>query len=661
MGPLLKKGELERYHAIGVEGSPVYLSAPQLLSLVRQRLGDTIADAFAVPQRSESGDAVYWYASATTGTVVPWSAASADERAEAEEAVLQVQGGILRLAGEMTASEATDQRRFGRYLVEMARFPSKQEVFLVDGKPTITFWGFEASRAEHPRGGLGPVGAPEPSLPNAQIDRGAGRRWPWLILLLVLLLAAGLLLLRQCDWPRLFPQGPDDPPRPADPAPEARLDPPTFEPAFTLPRPSENSATSPPAWPYPETGDHHDADTGGRSPELQPPAPETDARTDIRSSTVITQDSRTAPGSALTVLQGDTHIEVDAPRYRVPLVVTPGPGGATTVSELVEENRTAALDVEGAQALGTLGPESVPLPVAIDDRGGRDSEGLGVDPTPASQEAQMDADAGALADHDAVEGGEPPSPDTPGLPAPSARDALKRRATNAEVAPDASNALLGSEDASATEPPAPPQSPDPEPPREQPAVEQAAPPPRPDPGADPVSERMRDAPGAPVTDADPMSAPNQPMPAAGVPGLAPSSGDADGSALATRPESQDQAHPMPLTLASEANDVAALDGRWTADLALKDSSGQAVRMSIGLDNGSARLSLHRPGHAVCEAPADATLAHGELQIVPTQDLVCSDRNFGRPTLTCNPGAANAEADCYGAYPSGKRFKVRLSR
>ena len=47
---------------LGVRGEPLHAVAPQLISVIRRRLGGDAADLLAEPQMRENGDGIDWYA-----------------------------------------------------------------------------------------------------------------------------------------------------------------------------------------------------------------------------------------------------------------------------------------------------------------------------------------------------------------------------------------------------------------------------------------------------------------------------------------------------------------------------------------------------------------------------------------------------------------------
>ena len=212
-GVLLNSGDLQHYNAMGDEGQPVYSVATQLREAVRIKVGAAAADCLAIPRANEAHSTVDWY-SAYDGMVVPWSAATDQERTQALQALDQFHQRMVSTAGSMDGVSDREKRIVQNLLGKVFHFPSRDCVFLVDGKPVLTFWGFQAGTEPPPRDPffmLRPVapvtpGVPPPIpavLPVALASKG--RPW-WLWLLLLLLLAALLFWwLRGCSGPTVAP------------------------------------------------------------------------------------------------------------------------------------------------------------------------------------------------------------------------------------------------------------------------------------------------------------------------------------------------------------------------------------------------------------------------------------------------------------------------
>jgi len=215
--PLLRSGKLEDFLALGENGQPVYTSALQLRETLRLRQLQSIADCMAIPQSNEGGDRVDWYSPIEGSNVIPWSAASEQERASALSQLEACHAALIDVSQRMQGSEKVEHKLFGALLAKSIQFPDNNHVYLVDGKPVLTFWGFvnadKASRSDPldclrppvvekplPVNQAIPVAASVASAPVVETTRYRWwhwRRFGWLLPLLLLLLLA-LFLLRGC-------------------------------------------------------------------------------------------------------------------------------------------------------------------------------------------------------------------------------------------------------------------------------------------------------------------------------------------------------------------------------------------------------------------------------------------------------------------------------
>ena len=215
-GMLLRSGSVKHFRPLGATGNPVYRAASQLRVAMRRHLGQETADYFAVPQQDDKGDTIDWYAP-MEGNVVPWTAATAEERIAAKRRLVAAQEALGERSRALQAGEGSEQQIFGRLLALATRIPSEDHVYLVDGRPVMTFWGFADRDAPDYQDVLGALDTGEDqvvdaaAVGDANADSAASRReraagwrrwltWPWLLLPLLLLGLLGLLLfgLRGC-------------------------------------------------------------------------------------------------------------------------------------------------------------------------------------------------------------------------------------------------------------------------------------------------------------------------------------------------------------------------------------------------------------------------------------------------------------------------------
>ncbi|WP_339025890.1 SrfA family protein [Leclercia pneumoniae] len=165
---LLRSGNLDDFQAVGGGGQAVFESALQIREALRLRKQQSIVDCLAIPQVNDEGDRVDWYAP-VEGSVSSWKAADEDARYRALRLLESTLSSVESLSKKSLQSPKTAQQLFGSLLSKAFQFPGENFLFLVDGKPIITFWGFvnlnENARAdvlECLRESLRPVEIPAP-------------------------------------------------------------------------------------------------------------------------------------------------------------------------------------------------------------------------------------------------------------------------------------------------------------------------------------------------------------------------------------------------------------------------------------------------------------------------------------------------------------------
>ncbi|HHK9553797.1 SrfA family protein [Enterobacter sichuanensis] len=138
---LLRSGNLDDFQAVGGGGQAVFESALQIREALRLRKQQAIVDCLAIPQVNDSGDRVDWY-SPVDGSVTSWKAAGEDDRYRALRYLENTLASVESLSKKCLQSPKTAQQLFGSLLSKAFQFPGENFLFLVDGKPVISFWGF---------------------------------------------------------------------------------------------------------------------------------------------------------------------------------------------------------------------------------------------------------------------------------------------------------------------------------------------------------------------------------------------------------------------------------------------------------------------------------------------------------------------------------------
>ncbi|WP_158673949.1 SrfA family protein [Candidatus Pantoea deserta] len=142
----LRSGTLDAVLALGENGQPVYASALQIRETLRLRRQSALANCLAIPQPNERGDRLDWYAP-FSGKVKSWLSASDYERRQALDELTATQQEMQAISTRAREADNPAMRLFGALLAKSLHFPDRQYVYLVDGKPVITFWGFVDAQA----------------------------------------------------------------------------------------------------------------------------------------------------------------------------------------------------------------------------------------------------------------------------------------------------------------------------------------------------------------------------------------------------------------------------------------------------------------------------------------------------------------------------------
>lgn len=146
-GPLLVSEPLQRYRALGLAGDPVWRAAGQLRAAISSRLSREHADLLALPEAEPSGRTIDWYAP-FDGEVKRLGDLGEAERREILDKVQRLHGEMAGLATQMEAVErSTAERNFARLLRHALTAPGEETLYVVGGRPVMTFWGFAADAA----------------------------------------------------------------------------------------------------------------------------------------------------------------------------------------------------------------------------------------------------------------------------------------------------------------------------------------------------------------------------------------------------------------------------------------------------------------------------------------------------------------------------------
>ncbi|PXZ08506.1 hypothetical protein DKK70_01680 [Gilliamella apicola] len=231
---LLRSGDIKDFKMLGHDGKAAYLVASQIREMFRVKLGRQYSDCLAIPQRNDQGNLVDWYIPFDSDLpdgeydIIPWTSASESEQESALILLKEFENKVIELGKKLSQNPNLegDQLLFSRLIYDpkqssdslepnlMAlRFPSNQFVYIVNGKPVITFWGFinpQTPQATSPFYCLEPVRNPTPQpevvapppvqeVPAVVSKPWWKRWWIWLLgLLPLLLLLLAIFWLKGC-------------------------------------------------------------------------------------------------------------------------------------------------------------------------------------------------------------------------------------------------------------------------------------------------------------------------------------------------------------------------------------------------------------------------------------------------------------------------------
>lgn len=204
-GPLLISEPLQRYRALGMAGDPVWRAAGQLRTAIAARLSPRHAELLAIPEVDPTGRRIDWYAP-FEGEARKIGDLSEAERGPLLDEVRRLHGDMAGLADSMDVpARSNAERNFARLLRHALTAPGEDTLYIVDGRPVMTFWGFSADTALPGVFLPSPPAVPRPALRSQPVSEAVlvsapavamGTRsawWQWLLLAILLLLLLAVL------------------------------------------------------------------------------------------------------------------------------------------------------------------------------------------------------------------------------------------------------------------------------------------------------------------------------------------------------------------------------------------------------------------------------------------------------------------------------------
>lgn len=155
----LNSGRISDFIPIGQDGQPIYLNAEAFRAAlaINPMVGEERVKCLAIPRLRADGQSIDWYVAfppqSTDGQyhVVTWANATPAERQAALARLHDFEQCLKRLGQDLSRRSGDHKSRlFARYLtgqnsvqnLPAIHFPSHEYVYIVDGIPVITFWGF---------------------------------------------------------------------------------------------------------------------------------------------------------------------------------------------------------------------------------------------------------------------------------------------------------------------------------------------------------------------------------------------------------------------------------------------------------------------------------------------------------------------------------------
>ena len=163
---LLNSGDIHQYQAIGEDGVLVWqkalpfinsLKTSRQLANVEKYRNHNFDEYLAIPRFSQDGKRVDWFipfeSTKASGDyeVVSWNAASDEEKYEAARELFYFSQKLYSYGQNLESIALnSNEKLFAHFLTGNAKrsinpaihYPDESCIFIVDGRPVITFWGF---------------------------------------------------------------------------------------------------------------------------------------------------------------------------------------------------------------------------------------------------------------------------------------------------------------------------------------------------------------------------------------------------------------------------------------------------------------------------------------------------------------------------------------
>lgn len=653
---MLCKGRLSDFVPIGQDGAPVYQHADAFRDAVSRipGRGEALSRFLAKPKFSPDYTRVEWFVSFAPAVpergyrVIPWKNARADER---DQALKELQSFAFELEGFadelLQSSGDKNARLFAHYLtgqggssrLPAVHFPGPEYIYIVDGQPVLTFWGFLAQGS---RTGLDPFACLRPPRKAAPAAAGAAAAAAGATAASPALAAedneaggdssAGSSVLPPEDTAA----GPDNPPAdqaaaPAEPFlpdPEPENDPQPPEPEVP---PAPVDWSTPPGSPGAAPQDANWSASPGSTSFSRHIAEE--KTSSVNNTTAA--DWSTAPGAgtaAAAAQPGNAGCLWKGLKILLLILLLllllwlawrllagtglPWGGGSSEPARqdlvLPPEEKTGEENPPAAEPAADQGAENTALPLREEN----------VPAVPAGTREPVAADPAAAVVEPAAAASltDPQNDPLAAVVDPTAAQGVLPEAT-AQL-PETANTAVPEPQTAENTAVLPPVVPEALQAQNAQVPEQSAQ------SADPTAA------GAAVT------AQNVPA-AAGGELMLPGSGSTAAAAAA-------------------GGNLSFLEGNWKAVSGMMDTStGRPLNLSYTYNNGSGELVVERQDKSRCTVRANPSYAEGKLTIEAAGRAVCPDNSsYNLPRIICQP-AADGRADCQAYYSEDNHFPIKI--
>lgn len=155
---ILNSGKLYNYEALGEDGKAIWKNADAFIGAVGREitLGKECQEILAIPKLNPNNEVIEWYIpfepiNGDSYEVTAWENAPISERASLLNKLHEFENRFMTVGLEWEAKSVTKNNiLFSHFLTGGSKlenlpaihFPGQECVFIVDGKPVITFWGF---------------------------------------------------------------------------------------------------------------------------------------------------------------------------------------------------------------------------------------------------------------------------------------------------------------------------------------------------------------------------------------------------------------------------------------------------------------------------------------------------------------------------------------